>query len=263
MSTFSKRFELKSIVPNHYINHLIADPYSHLNLLFKEDFYKEKYSFNQISNIYFDNHNCSSFCDSVNNKMTRTKLRLRRYAPDGINENVRFFEIKKKIQGTTLKSRFAVPEFLIPQILESQDIFLKHISQIKSVNLNPDEIKLNQLIEEVLKYIFQKGFSPTLRTSYKRISYIHRQRPSMRLTIDKEIEYQLIKNIEVPLPPYKNIDLNENKIVELKVLGPDVEFGKILIKELFKQEKNISKYCYGLSRTHNLKGVSTKYHAII
>ena len=263
MNTFSKRFELKSIVPNNFINSLIEDPNSHFNLLFKEDFYNEQYSFNQISNIYFDNHTCTSFCDSVNNKTIRTKLRLRRYAPDGINENVFYFEIKKKIQGTTLKTRFAVPEKLIPHILESKEKFREFMPQIKNINIDMDEVKFTKVTDEVIQYLFQEGFSPTLRTSYKRISYVHRQRPNMRLTIDKEIEYQLIKSIEVPLPPYKDIDLKENRIVELKVLAADIEFGKILMKEFFNREKSISKYCFGLSQTNGLKGVKTKYHAII
>ena len=134
-----------------------------------------------IKSIYFDDNNFSLLKNSLNKKKFNYKLRLRKYTFN--NENLFLEEKTKNIHNETEKIR-------------------------KRVNNDFDYTTESSL----------KGHFPQILIKYDRVSYFN---SILRITIDKNIEYKFVKEIDWDLN-FTCLDYTKNKcILEIKYSNID------------------------------------------
>jgi hypothetical protein len=187
------------------------------------DFAREEYFVLEVANtleskyetIYFDTEDEQFYHDHHRKKLTRTKVRKRKYA----NTSTIFFEIKhKNNKGITNKSRLKTENF--------------------SEVLNDDERAF--LSNDFKKEITLKH---TLSNSFNRLTLVSKKL-NERVTIDHDLVY----NQEVRIGEYGQ----ELIVVETKKLD-NYQASSIETKLRYMGIKpfKISKYCMGMAQVHN------------
>ena len=167
--------------------------------------------------LYFDDSNFSSFHDHHKGKMSRFKIRIRKY----VESNLHFLEIKHKFKGRTNKSRISASGF---------DTFLDK----------------NQKDFIQLKTNDKQDMKPCLWNSFNRITLVNIQFQE-RLTLDFNISFKWGANEQ----SFDNLIIAELKQDTLNRNSP---FFK-LMKQLQIRPYRLSKYCIGTIEMHSDKDI--------
>lgn len=187
------------------------------------DFASEEYFLLEVENsldskydtIYFDTVDEQFYHDHHRKKLTRSKVRKRRYA----NTNTIFFEIKhKNNKGVTNKSRLKTENF--SEILNDNEKAFLYDDFKKEINLKH-----------------------TLGNNFNRITLV-----SKKLIERVTIDYNLVYNKEISIGEYGQ----ELIIVETKKLN-NYQASSIETKLRYMGIKpfKISKYCMGMAQVNN------------
>lgn len=187
------------------------------------DFASEEYFLLEVENsldskydtIYFDTEDEQFYHDHHRKKLTRSKVRKRRYA----NTNTIFFEIKhKNNKGITNKSRLKTENF--SEILNDNEKAFLYDDFKKELNLKH-----------------------TLGNNFDRITLV-----SKKLIERVTIDYNLVYNKEISIGEYGQ----ELIIVETKKLN-NYQASSIETKLRYMGIKpfKISKYCMGMAQINN------------
>jgi hypothetical protein len=245
--TFDERYEKKFIVPLNQIRAMVLDANGAFIKRFEFDYIDDSY-YNIIENVYFDDSDLASYHEHVEGKPVRTKLRLRRYSPDGLPGDMVYFEVKSKKEGKTFKSRVKLhPSWVRPFLKD------KHLPKNDFFQLNSDmkDKKIEKTLAEIEDLVHNHGFIPMLKSNYMRHAFKLRESDKVRLTMDRDIQCTRLFYGADPKLPY-DIGLNvANVIVEVKIADPDFMHLMDEFKELFGESKSVSKYCSGIYSTRN------------
>src|SRR5690606_27293609 len=162
--------------------------------------------------LYFDDDKFSFYHDHHNGKMSRFKVRLRKY----VESNLHFLEIKHKFKGRTRKERIPANGFRNDFSPEQRD-FVQGI-------VNGDQ-QLNAC----------------MWNSFNRITLVHRTNAE-RLTLDFGISFRWEEEVH---------EFDSLVIAELKQdeLNRNSEFFQ-LMKQRFIRPYRLSKYCIGSIELH-------------
>ena len=167
--------------------------------------------------LYFDDSTFSSFHDHHKGKMSRFKIRIRKY----VESNLHFLEVKHKFKGRTNKTRISANGFnkLLDQ---SQKEFI--------------QFRTNDLQE----------LNPYLWNSFNRITLVNIQLQE-RLTLDLNISFKWEKSIQT----FDNLVIAELKQDSLNRNSPFFT----LMKQLQIRPYRLSKYCIGTIEMHSDKDI--------
>ena len=149
----------------------------------------DKFPHSSIRNIYYDTPDFRLIRRSLEHPIYKEKLRVRCY---GAEAKTVFLEMKKKYKGIVYKRRLSLPE---------QDAygFMEGIASL------PD----SQIGKELTYFRdFYQTLQPQVYLSYERDSWVGKEDPGLRITMDQQIAYRatdLLLTADAPgqqiLPP--------------------------------------------------------------
>ncbi|MBR3645104.1 MAG: polyphosphate polymerase domain-containing protein [Lachnospiraceae bacterium] len=218
---------------------LSTKQYEQLILFLEKIATVDKYGLTKINNIYFDTPNYKLIRQSLEKPLYKEKLRLRTYGTTKDSTNA-FIEIKKKYKGIVYKRRVSA------SYKEAYD-YLVNGTKLK---------QQNQIIKEIDYFLhLYQGLQPTMKITYDRVAWIGKNDPSLRITIDSNIQWST-KNLDLKSDADGKAILDEGEyMMEIKVTnGMPVDLAKKL-SELKIFPSSFSKY--GRSYIDLMSG---KYH---
>lgn len=165
--------------------------------------------------LYFDDAEFTSFHDHHKGKMSRFKIRIRKY----VESNILFLEVKHKFKGRTNKSRISATGF--------------------EQHLNTTQKEFIQL-----KTSESHDLKPFLWNSFNRITLVNNAKDE-RLTLDLNVTFNWSTNTQ----KFENLIIAELK---QESLNRDSPFF-VLMKKLQIRPYRLSKYCIGTIEMHSDK----------
>lgn len=129
-----------------------------------------------VSNIYFDNNNYEIIRHSLSKPSYKDKIRIRYYENYIKEEDLVFFEIKKKYNRKVTKRRISLP-----------------LSKIKSHINDADMLEMEnyvdkQILNEINYTIKNFNLKPYMFIKYDRLAYFD-ENSDLRITFDSDIKY--------------------------------------------------------------------------
>lgn len=162
----------------------------------------------RYENTYFDTISHKLYTQHHNGKLTRFKIRVRKYCQNGL----KFFELKlKNNKGKTEKKRIKV------------DTMAFNDSNLDFMN----------------KYIHTKDeYQPSLNISFERFTLVNKSKTE-RITFDNKLKYEFDNNSK-EYPYFCIIEIKEDGRDHMSIL-------KNILKEHRKAPSSMSKYCFGIA----------------
>ena len=167
--------DMDSVISRYEVKYCISfDTYHKLMKCINEYLVRDKYYYETIYNIYFDNDYFELINKSIDKPIYKEKIRLRSYS--NVNSNTKvFLEIKKKYNNDSNKRRVVI----------SYRDYLKYINE----DIIPKCDK--QIISEI-DYCFKKySLKPKVKIVYDRYAYKLKSDNEFRITFDTNIRYNL------------------------------------------------------------------------
>lgn len=163
--------------------------------------------------LYYDTDSYGMYLDHHNRRLTRQKIRTRRYLSSGST----FLEVKRKNNhGRTKKKRISIPE--------SEFFFFE------------GDVAAAGFLES--KSDFMAGeLSPSTRTVFRRMTLVNNARTE-RLTVDMDLHFHNLRT-------GGRADLGDAVIIELKQDGFCRSDIKEILLDMRVKPLRISKYCVG------------------
>jgi len=158
---------------------------------------RDKFFFEKIHNIYFDNASDELIRISLERPIFKEKLRLRAYELDGSLYPYVFAELKRKYKGIVYKRRSRFPLSDVREVLKGEKRFT-------------DILGDDQISEEMRHFIERTSIFPKLYLSYDRYSYRAKEDDDLRITFDQNIVSRT-----------KNLDLAVDPALDVPLLGED------------------------------------------
>lgn len=131
--------------------------------LLKEDYFLlnvDDVLLSEYKSLYFDNTDFKFYFDHHNKRVSRFKVRYRKY----VNSNLAFLEVKHKNKGRTNKSRIQVSD--IPIEMSDEDFIF-----VKSTGIDGEKL------------------TPSLLNNFSRLTFVNKQM-NERLTIDLNLTFK-------------------------------------------------------------------------
>lgn len=226
-----RRFEFKYVVANDELdkirrsisNFTVLDPYAE----------KGKDGTYQVTSLYFDDNNLSSYFEKLAGIKHRKKIRIRTYDSAPKANSPIFLEIKRRDEIIIFKDRCPI---------DLAD--LKHLeggSYDKLLSKNTDVVVAKKFIGDYLA----RRLKPIVMTSYKREAYLDRKNFSFRLTLDQQLAAKRATEIDL-----KSHDCSEifsgYTILEAKFNRIMPSWFGMIVKKHNLERVSFSKYCFGL-----------------
>lgn len=249
------RIEDKFVVSKQYLNSLKEVISSHLDASYIDT----ATHFTMIESLYFDSEKLDLYQNHfTKNSEKRSKMRIRRYGPNGKwSAGVAFIEAKSKANGVCTKQRFKISQDDYARLQAGKTI--EWSEELIALNYKTTPSQLRQRVGEINEMITTYNLRPQLSLVYKRLAF---EKGNLRMTIDEDINYTVLNDVSHKLAGYikhqnywekastmKNKFSNENLVLlEVKHAGSIPEwFGK-LSKDLSIEKGSFSKYCWGMTR---------------
>jgi hypothetical protein len=173
INTIFNRYERKYLVTSQQKNDLMT----YLRLFLVDDPYSINGNPYTIYNIYFDKSDFSVIRHSMSKPVYKDKLRLRSYKAPLENEDLVFFEIKKKYEGRINKRRL---------VLTYRDAmnYLEH-------HIRPqfESYEEQQMMSEIDFFVNSQQVKPGVFIKYNRVALIAPNN-KLRITFDQEISFR-------------------------------------------------------------------------
>ena len=202
------RLDTKYVISVNDIDRILENLTEHYDILSINDQIVFRYE-----NTYFDTISHKLYTQHHNGKLTRFKIRVRKYCQNGL----KFFELKlKNNKGKTEKKRIKV------------DTMAFNDSNLDFMN----------------KYIDTKDkFKPSLNINFERFTLVNKSKTE-RITFDNKLEYEFDN---------KSKEYTYFCIIEIKEDGRDNKSVlKNVLKEHRKSPSAMSKYCFGIASLKNM-----------
>lgn len=221
--------------------------------------------YTKIESVYFDNQNLDILTEYLNHNSSRSKMRTRRYAPNGqwAEKSEYFIEVKMKENGISKKGRFQLTEE-DKSVLSRGDILNCNNSLI-TLNNKIDKTKLLKRIERVNEFVKNRNTKPLCNITYNRQAY---EKGNFRVTLDQDIQFELLGNINATTRKHiidntnwlSTLEAAQNNyrktpfVLEVKHDGNIPDWMTKFISHNQIAEANFSKYCFAMS--HLITGTS-------
>lgn len=148
--------------------------------------------FNLIESIYYDSPVLKIFTDHFTNRVSRLKVRTRKYAPNGEwkHKSV-FIEVKKKADGICTKERLKLPVEQVSPL--AMGLALACDERMLKKNKRDEVAVVSERVDFVNSLVRDYGLRPQARVVYRRSAY---EKDGFRVTVDNNLKYELLRDIE-------------------------------------------------------------------
>lgn len=185
--------------------------YTKLLSLIKNNLMEDDYPHETICNLYFDSDYNELIIKSLDKPLYKEKVRLRSYGIINNDEDIVYFEIKKKYKGTVNKRR-------IPIKYKDYNKYLKG-------NYTSNE----QIFKEIDYLVKYYHLLPKIFIAYERDSYLMKNE-DIRITFDHNIRKRR-DNLDIKDISGELLHQNKEVLMEIKTLGSlPMWFIKVLEK---------------------------------
>lgn len=213
--------------------------------------------YNLIESLYFDSERLDIFLEHFLASEKRYKLRIRRYAPNGIftDEGI-LLELKAKQNGITEKTRFRIGRKEHALLSESRPIELNE--SLLSLNPSIDPDTLEYRIGQINDIVRQLGLRPFCNITYKRQAF---ERDGLRITCDEDVRFSLLRPVsteallkiinspvvELALAMRNHFREESCWVLEVKHDGVVPIWISDFLNRVNRTEVSFSKYCYSIT----------------
>lgn len=141
-------------------------------------------SYTDISSTYMDSYDLVSFKKHINDEDNRSKLRIRKYKPEGKSTGETHIELKEKVDGKSQKSRFQIDRNNMAELKRGQSVTIS--PTLKNINEDVDAADLRVVVNRTntLLKVLNK---PSLEVSYEREAY---GTDNFRVTFDCDFKWK-------------------------------------------------------------------------
>lgn len=209
-----------------------------------------------IESVYFDNAKLNVLKEYLAQNTSRSKMRTRRYAPNGVWGPDVFIEVKAKEDGVSKKSRFQISKADEQELLQGHTI--AKTEELAAINQKIEDGKLTRRVKRVNSFIEEMGTVPTCKVTYSRLAY---EKNSFRVTIDQDVKFENMAAVNGSTKEEINAKSSwlgvmrtaqkqfseRSYILEVKHSGEIPAWMTAFLKEHKIGEVSFSKYCYGMS----------------
>lgn len=202
------RVEDKYVIPNRFLD--IVIPLLDMNM--KPSFPDKNTKYSMIESLYFDSHHLDFFLHDMSQRATRYKLRIRRYAPDGIWADEHHLELKRKRGEESKKVRFQVGPSEMESLMKGEAIVYNQ--ELEKLNPNIDAKTLKSRVEKIDQLILKYQLFPVRSVTYKRLAY---ELGDCRVTVDTQLtqaEYSSINEDYCHRLKLKKFWQNADKLIK-------------------------------------------------
>lgn len=215
-----ERQEVKYFIPLDLVDLIAAK----LDMFLRRD----RYSINgyyDIYSIYFDTHDWQAFYAKMDGVIHRKKLRIRTYNPFPDPTERVFAEIKEKNDTAISKRRVAIT-----------------VNETKRLMKGYQHHKRSSVCDEWRYLILKNSLRPKLLNSYQRLAYFSPTFDEIRVTLDKNVSYKLVSDIDFNQPTSRVTWSYNYCVMEIKFLKFMPAFLGDIIKDHNLERMAISKY---------------------
>jgi len=224
LSTKFERMEVKYLIPNNIIDIIMVPLMEHMEL--------EPYSkngFQSISSIYFDTYDWQAFYAKMDGLEHRQKFRIRNYNTPPLDKDKVYIEIKEKFDSFIIKRRDLIP-----------------LIDIKEFVYNHKPLQVDEVTNDWRYNILRNAIKPKLLNRYDRLAFESPHYPGLRVTLDRNVQYAMIQEINFEEPTHNVLWGHTHSILEIKF----VEFLPVFIVDIIRRNnltrEAISKYGYSV-----------------
>ncbi len=206
-------------------------------------------AFTLIESLYFDTPEHRFLADHLSGKKKRHKLRVRRYAANGVSwDPSAFVEAKTKSKGVTTKERLRVLATDVDDLGAGSGLVAS--SKLGALNMTLSETELGARVGRLNELLVGLGARPMLSIRYKRIAF---ERGDLRVTVDREVEFHALRPMQrkqamavQALPKLRShrAVLDDRVIVEVKHAGLRPEWLDSHFAISSVNQAKFSKYCW-------------------
>ncbi len=198
-----------------------------------------------VKSVYFDNSELELYHDHKNGVRQRFKIRIRQYGMGRFYYRKSWIELKEKINGTSLKSRFRLKTKLIPDFLEGRNISTQLIKYNKKANVDQVVNTYHQIRDKIEKYHLE----PIIKIGFKREAFRSPEQ-KVRITFDRNLYFKPMQNSF--LEPVKIFEMYPMRIVimETKTVGPQPCWLKAILSKYKLKKQKFSKYCSSIENIY-------------
>lgn len=252
-----RRIEQKFILSKSYLPNFMDI----LNNNMDRGYLREDTTHTLIESTYFDANNLNFFQDHFKKLDIRFKVRVRRYAPNGIwEEGPALLEVKYKELGVSKKYRISIGNKDLNQIMAGE--LLSQSPALSKLNENMNQAELNDFISFYNDLSSKYKPLPVLKIKYKRFAF---EKDDFRVTVDHALDYecmlpkQHLKSLVSAFAGHSILDNayemskkyaeGEVFLVEMKHRGtiPDWMNNFILAYDM-DTDISFSKYCWAIGK---------------
>lgn len=230
--------------------------------------------FTIIESIYFDSQNMDLFQHHFNKPEKRSKLRIRRYAPNGVwNEEACFIEAKTKTKqnghSVSSKERFKLDPANLRLVMRAGEIIISE--KLLELNKGLGKAELLVRVRMVNDLIREYDLIPQMRVSYERLAFEGKEsdctesvgmRGGIRVTLDKKIRIERLTPLKSGVSrALMNMGIwaqaselgrvfskQETMIMEVKHRGILPKWLATYLESQSITKVSFSKYCWGVAQ---------------
>ena len=251
-----KRIEDKLILSQKQTSLLLED----INRYMKPSYLNEGTKFTLIASYYFDGPDLRFFHDHFLKAPKRYKLRIRRYAPNGVwSDEAALIELKSKELDISRKRRFCLTDDNYKRVMKGQTMVMT--DELAALNSKGSE-KLLKWMTKINGLIVQFGLMPSIKLQYKRFAF--EADDGFRITIDSDLKIETLdfdvrkaaaatQIADVVWQKAKRLaaryERDQHCVVELKHTGHPPQWVTSFLKQSEIKDTSFSKYCWAVHET--------------
>jgi SPX domain protein involved in polyphosphate accumulation len=214
--------------------------------------------FTGVESIYFDSPDLQIYRMHFAEQTKRFKIRVRRYAPNGIldDRNIHL-ELKSKTEGVSRKARFQIASKHL-KILWSGDQIAISCPDLSACNRDLTDRELKERIGRINELVMENRLQPSCIVRYQREAFEERD---IRLTIDDQISFETVRNFsenQLVLQSDSKLSEGANRmrasfdsrdclLVEVKHAGVVPPWLVGILRSNDCSKAKFSKYCYSVT----------------
>jgi hypothetical protein len=214
--------------------------------------------FTVVESIYLDTPDLAFLRDHVGGQGERVKLRVRRYAPNGVfAKGVSFLEAKIKSAGVCTKERFAIDGASFGAIVTGAPLSVS--AALIAANPEISGKKLAARVARIEDLRLRRAVMPRVTVRYRRIAF---EGQNVRVTLDQDLTFTPTAPIsarvaasvrrELQANPSKNhakkLEPHRTMILEVKHQGARPAWLDEFTAGIGVPTTSFSKYCFAMLR---------------
>lgn len=214
-----------------------------------------------IASHYFDSAELGFFRHHFLKAPKRYKLRIRRYAPNGVwSGEAPLIELKSKELGISRKRRFALTPENYERVMDGK--IIKMTDEMLTLNPRADRDKLLNWMTKINNLILEYDLKPALKVRYRRLAF--EAADGFRLTMDMDLKIEAldldVAEVAGTLAISREVwdeagrvaakyERERHCVVELKHTGRPPEWVESFLKKHQIVNTSFSKYCWAVNET--------------